>query len=87
MEPSSAAAATDNNKKKRKNFAPTTHKKAKRSKTEEEGEEVVDCPRPPRTSRISVPLDRLQQPITLKELTELLHYAALGEMGGVKQPR
>lgn len=86
MEASSAAATYI--KKKRKHTAPTTNEKAKRLKTEPEGEEeVVECTRPPRSSRVSVPLDRLQQPVTLKELTELLHYAALGKTGGVKQPR
>lgn len=85
MEASSAAATYK--EKKRKNIAPTTHEKAKRLKAEQEGEEVVECARPPHSSRISVLLDRLQQPITLKELTELLHYAALGKAGGIKQPR
>uniref|UniRef100_A0A3Q1HDG2 RRM domain-containing protein n=1 Tax=Anabas testudineus TaxID=64144 RepID=A0A3Q1HDG2_ANATE len=84
MEASSAAATYK--EKKRKNIAPTTHEKAKRLKAEQEGEEVVECARPPHSSRISVLLDRLQQPITLKELTELLHYAALGKAGGIKQP-
>ncbi|KAM9857028.1 RNA exonuclease 5 [Aulostomus maculatus] len=36
--------------------------------------------------RVSVLPDRLQHPITLKELTELLHYAALGKTGGITQP-
>ncbi|KAM9314876.1 RNA exonuclease 5, partial [Pholidichthys leucotaenia] len=36
--------------------------------------------------RVSVQPDRLQQPITLSELTELLHYAALGKSGGIRQP-
>lgn len=85
MEPLSAAGT--HNTKKRKNIAPTAHEKEKRLKTKQEGEEVVECACPPRSLRISVLLDRLQQPITLKELTELLHYAALGKTGGIKQPR
>ncbi|KAG7222562.1 hypothetical protein INR49_016159, partial [Caranx melampygus] len=96
MEPSSssssssttaAAAATTSHREKRKSTAPTGHEEAKRLKTER-GDERVEEERvhPPRTPRISVPLDRLQQPITVNELTELLHYAALGKAGGIKQP-
>ncbi|XP_059188959.1 RNA exonuclease 5-like isoform X2 [Centropristis striata] len=81
----SAAVATCN-KRKRQNFATTPHKEAKRLKTVQNGEETVECERPSRSPRISVPLDRLQQPITANELTELLHYAALGKTGGIKQP-
>uniref|UniRef100_A0A4W5KJ40 Uncharacterized protein n=1 Tax=Hucho hucho TaxID=62062 RepID=A0A4W5KJ40_9TELE len=39
--------------------------------------------RPP---RLSLPFDRLQEPVTLKDLTELLQFAALGNTGGLKQP-
>lgn len=81
MELSSSAATC--NGKKRKSIAPTVHEKAKRLKTVQEGEETLECGR----SRISVQPDRLQQPITLNELMELLHYAALGKTGGIKQPR
>ncbi|KAF3687930.1 RNA exonuclease 5 [Channa argus] len=84
MEPS--PSSTTFSKQKRKKVAPAAHEKAKRIKTEQEAEEVVQCARPPRPPRISVPLDRLQQPIALKELTELLQYAALGKAGGIKQP-
>nr|XP_046226674.1 RNA exonuclease 5-like [Scatophagus argus]XP_046226683.1 RNA exonuclease 5-like [Scatophagus argus] len=84
MDPSPSPATR--NGQKRKSDAPTTHKKAKRLKTEQEGEESLDCRRSSCPPRISVLLDRLQQPITLNELTELLHYAALGKTGGIKQP-
>ncbi|XP_026158473.1 RNA exonuclease 5 [Mastacembelus armatus] len=83
MEPPSLAAPCST--KKRKSIAPTEHEKDKRLKTELEGEEVVEA-RPPRSPRISVLLKQHQQPITLKELTELLHYAALGKTAGIKQP-
>ncbi|XP_046897257.1 RNA exonuclease 5-like isoform X2 [Hypomesus transpacificus] len=39
--------------------------------------------RPP---RLSAPFDRIQEPVTLNELTELLHFALLGKTGRVKQP-
>ncbi|XP_064856997.1 RNA exonuclease 5-like isoform X1 [Oncorhynchus nerka] len=39
-----------------------------------------------RTPRLSLPFDRLQEPVTLKDLTELLQFAALGNTGGLKQP-
>ncbi|XP_041752365.2 RNA exonuclease 5-like isoform X1 [Coregonus clupeaformis] len=39
--------------------------------------------RPP---RLTLPFDRLQEPVTLKDLTELLQFAALGKTGGLKQP-
>ncbi|XP_040001312.1 RNA exonuclease 5-like isoform X2 [Xiphias gladius] len=84
MEPSSSAATS--NRQKRKNIAPTAHEKAKRLKTEQEGEGAVECAHPTRSPRISVLPGRLQQPITLNELTELLHYAALGKAGGIRQP-
>ncbi|XP_008292117.1 RNA exonuclease 5, partial [Stegastes partitus] len=79
----SVAAATT---KKRKTSAFTAHEKAKRLKTEQYGDEALQSGRLSRPPRVSVPLDRLQQPITLNELTELLHYAALGKTGGIKQP-
>ncbi|XP_070780888.1 RNA exonuclease 5-like [Enoplosus armatus] len=84
MEPPSAAATC--NRKKRKNLTPTAQEEAKRLKAVQEGEEALECGRSSRSPRISVPLDRLQQPITLNELTELLHYAALGKTVGIKQP-
>ncbi|XP_076584738.1 RNA exonuclease 5 [Chaetodon auriga] len=94
MEPSSsssaaaaaAAAAATCSREKRKSVAPTAHETAKRLKTAQEGEETLERGRSSRSPRISVLLDRLQQPITQNELTELLHYAALGKTGGVKQP-
>ncbi|XP_034455511.1 RNA exonuclease 5-like [Hippoglossus hippoglossus] len=79
MEPSSAATSC---REKRRNVSSTAHDTAKRLKSEQEGAVAPPlCP-----PRISVPLDRLQQPITLTELTELLHYAALGKTGGIQQP-
>ncbi|XP_019958641.2 RNA exonuclease 5 [Paralichthys olivaceus] len=79
MEPSSAATSL---REKRRRVSSTAHETAKRLKTELEGAGA----HPVRSPRISVPLDRLQQPITLNELTELLHYAALGKTGGIQQP-
>lgn len=83
MEPSAAAGC---NGKKRKNTAPTAHEEAKRLKIGQESEETPEYGHSSRSPQISVLLDRLQQPITLNELTELLHYAALGKTGGIKQP-
>ncbi|XP_036949422.1 RNA exonuclease 5-like [Acanthopagrus latus] len=71
---------------KRKYVAPTAHKNGKRLLTVQEGNGTLECERPHRSPRISVLLDRLQEPITMNDLTELLHYAALGKAGGVKQP-
>ncbi|XP_042341648.1 RNA exonuclease 5-like [Plectropomus leopardus] len=89
MEPSSsssAAAGATCNRKKRKNNSPTAHEDAKRLKTGQESEETLECGPSSCSPRISVLLDRLRQPITQNELTELLHYAALGKTGGIKQP-
>ncbi|KAM9363753.1 RNA exonuclease 5 [Symphorus nematophorus] len=83
---SGSAAATTCNGEKRKNVDPTAEETAKRLKTVQEGEETSECGRSSCSPRVSVPLDRLQQPITVSELTELLHYAALGRTGGIKQP-
>ncbi|XP_038142786.1 RNA exonuclease 5-like isoform X2 [Cyprinodon tularosa] len=69
--------------KKRKNEAPAADEGIKRFKTEEG---VVLQERPRHSARLSVCLDRLQQPITLAELMELLHFAALGKAAGIKQP-
>ncbi|XP_047430937.1 RNA exonuclease 5-like [Mugil cephalus] len=62
----------------------TAQTDTKRLKTEQEGDE--GSRRAARSPRLSVLLHRLQQPITVNELTELLHYAALGKTGGIKQP-
>lgn len=70
-------------KKKRKNEAPAADEGIKRFKTEEGDLQE----RPRHSARLSVCLDRLQQPITLAELMELLHFAALGKAAGIKQPR
>ncbi|XP_069023360.1 RNA exonuclease 5-like [Embiotoca jacksoni] len=83
MEASSSATCSG---RKRENVSPPAHRKTKILKTEEEAEEVLLCGRTSSSSpRVSVRPDRLQQPITLKELTELLHYAALGKTGGIRQ--
>lgn len=82
---SSPAVATCNRK--RKDANPAAHEKAKRLKTVQEGGDPLECGRLSGSPRISVLLDHLQQPITLNELTELLHYAALGKAGGIGQPR
>ncbi|XP_073327192.1 RNA exonuclease 5-like [Pagrus major] len=72
---------------KRKHVAPAAHENGKRlCRTVQEGDGTLESERPHHSPRISVLLDRLQQPITMNELTELLHYAALGKAGGIKQP-
>ncbi|KAM7009696.1 RNA exonuclease 5 [Tautogolabrus adspersus] len=86
MEPSSSSAAETCNSQKRKNIDLTAHEKAKRLKTVQVGEELLQCESSSRMPRISVLPDHLQQPITVNGLTELLHYAALGKTGGIKQP-
>ncbi|XP_061535741.1 RNA exonuclease 5-like isoform X2 [Phycodurus eques] len=58
-----------------------THNVAKRVKSEHGGADETEEVEP----RISVLPDRLRHPITAEELTELLHYAALGGTR-VKQP-
>ncbi|KAK1886864.1 RNA exonuclease 5 [Dissostichus eleginoides] len=83
MEPSSAEVTC--NGRKRKRIAPAAHEEVKRLKTEE-GEETLESELSSRSPRISVLPDRLQQPITANDLTELLHYAALGKTAGVEQP-
>ncbi|KAM4585047.1 RNA exonuclease 5 isoform 2-T3 [Odontesthes bonariensis] len=85
MEPSSSSsAAAASSRKKRKNRE--AHEEAKRLKADPGGDEAPQCGRPSGSPRISPLLDRLQQSITLTELTELLHFAALGKKGGIKQP-
>ncbi|KAM6940430.1 RNA exonuclease 5 [Xenentodon cancila] len=85
MEPSSSLAAMSD-RKKRKDSDPASHEKPKRLKTGQEADGVLHpgrCSGPP---RISVPVAHLQRPVTLSELTELLHFAALGKTRGIKQP-
>lgn len=72
---------------KRKSLASSAHEEAKRFKTEQEPEEVMGNAQRAHSPRISVPLECLRQPISVNELIELLHYAALGKTGGIKQPR
>ncbi|XP_037619767.1 RNA exonuclease 5-like isoform X1 [Sebastes umbrosus] len=84
VEASTAADTFDRRKRKHVDF--TAHEEAKRLKSVQEGEETRECGCSPRPTRSPVLLHRLQQPITLNELTELLHYAALGKTSGIKQP-
>ncbi|TNN46188.1 putative RNA exonuclease NEF-sp [Liparis tanakae] len=81
----SSASETCNGRK-RKRGAPSPHREAGRLKAAAEGEEDEETPTRGRSPSVSVLPDRLQQAITPSELTELLHYAALGGTGGVKQP-
>ncbi|KAM9769536.1 RNA exonuclease 5 isoform 1-T2 [Menidia menidia] len=85
MESSSSDAAMSG-RKKRKNKAVERQEGVKRRKADTEGDEALQCGRPTGSPRISLPLNRLQQPLTLTELIELLHFAALGKKGGLKQP-
>lgn len=73
--------------KKRKNSTHTAQEEAKRFKTEQRDDEVLQCGPASCLPRVSVLPDCLQQPIALNELTELLQYAALGKTGGIKKPR
>lgn len=84
MEPSAAATC---NGYKRKNFGPITQEKSKRLKTAHGRDVTLECDHLSGSPRISVLHHHLQQPVTLTEVTELLHYAALGKTGGIKQPR
>lgn len=72
---------------KRKNITPTEHEQAKRRKTLQESEEKLETEQESRSARICAMPDLFSQPITLNELMELLHYAALGKTGGIKKPR
>ncbi|KAM3864623.1 RNA exonuclease 5 [Diretmus argenteus] len=78
--------STASSSKKRKNDTPTTPETAKRLKTEMQSDGGVEFGRLPHLPRISVLLSHLQEPVTLNELMELLHFAALGKTGGIKQP-
>ncbi|XP_040043036.2 RNA exonuclease 5 isoform X1 [Gasterosteus aculeatus] len=72
------------NGRKRKRVAPAEAPGgSKRLKAAPEGD---DPPARGRSPGVSVLPDRLQRAVTAGELTELLHYAALGRAGGVKQP-
>ncbi|KAF7662363.1 hypothetical protein LDENG_00237440 [Lucifuga dentata] len=82
MEPSSLASCS---RKKRKDNS-TTQEVVKRLKTGMEGERALNGVHLPHSPRISVLPEYVQQPITLSELMELLHFAALGKAGGIKQP-
>lgn len=82
----SSSPNVPNGKKKRQSEAPSAQEVVKRRKTEEEGVEDLQR-RPCGPAKVSVHLDRLQQPITVAQLMELLHFAALGKSRGIKQPR
>ncbi|XP_041640211.1 RNA exonuclease 5-like [Cheilinus undulatus] len=79
-------AAVTCNRQKKRNVDSGAHEKAKRLKTVPDSEKSLECQSSSYSSRISVPPERLGQPITVSELTELLHYAALGKTGGIKRP-
>ncbi|XP_068607010.1 RNA exonuclease 5-like [Brachionichthys hirsutus] len=83
MDPSAAATC---NRRKRADVSHTVGGEPKRFKASEEGEETPASGRSSRSPRITLQHHRLQQPVTQDELMELLHYAALGKAGGVKQP-
>lgn len=72
---------------KRKAVTPEAHESVKRSKTVQKCEETLESGCSFRSARISVRFSRIQQPITVNDLTELLHFAVLGKTGGIKQPR
>ncbi|XP_034043617.1 RNA exonuclease 5-like isoform X2 [Thalassophryne amazonica] len=85
MEPSMSAPW---NRQKRRRSTHANHEEVKRIKTDKdfEGAAAAVCVCRHNAPTISVPLDRIQQPVTVKELLELLHFAALGRAGGIKQP-
>lgn len=71
---------------KRKSVAPEGHADAKRLKTGLEPDQTErGCSA--HSPKILVHPSHMQQPVTLSGLTELLHYAAFGKKGGLKQPR
>lgn len=84
MDPA-ASESTVNSGNKRKNISLSEHEQVKRRKTLQECEEKLEPGGEHGSPRVCVRL--LQQPITLNELMELLHYAALGKPGGIKKPR
>ncbi|KAM6971846.1 RNA exonuclease 5 [Aplochiton taeniatus] len=47
---------------------------------------VIESGYRPKPPRLAVPFERLQDPLSLKELTYLLQFAALGKAYGLKQP-
>lgn len=85
MEAPAPPAASNHGRKRRRTLS-SAHQEAKRLRPESAGGEELLCKRSSGPPRVSVPPDRLQQPVTVTELTELLHYAALGKTGGVPQP-
>ncbi|KAM4595767.1 RNA exonuclease 5 [Fundulus diaphanus] len=84
MDPSPSSTVT-RGRKRRRDEAPSAHEGVRRVTAEEEGDGDLRR-RPPGPPRLSLRPGRLQQPITLAELVELLHFAALGKAGGLKQP-
>lgn len=86
MDPAASESVTYSGNK-RKHITPSEHELAKRRKTLQESEVKLETGRESRSPRICTTPDLFPQPITLKELMELLHYAALGKTGGIKKPR
>uniref|UniRef100_A0A3Q2TA70 RNA exonuclease 5 n=2 Tax=Fundulus heteroclitus TaxID=8078 RepID=A0A3Q2TA70_FUNHE len=84
MDPS-PSSTVPRGRKRRRDEAPSAHEGVRRVTAEEDGDGDLRR-RPPGPARLSVRPGRLQQPITLAELVELLHFAALGKAGGLKQP-
>ncbi|TNM85311.1 hypothetical protein fugu_007582 [Takifugu bimaculatus] len=78
MDPAASQSMTYSGNK-RKNIIPSEHEQAKRRKTLQESEEKLETGRESRSARICAMPDLFPQPITLNELVELLHYAALGK--------
>ncbi|XP_024115151.1 RNA exonuclease 5 isoform X2 [Oryzias melastigma] len=71
--------------KKRQIQTPAAQKMVKRPKTELE-EDVMQPGPPPASPRVSVRSHHLQQPLSLSQLAELIHFAALGKSAGLQQP-
>ncbi|KAM9492886.1 LOW QUALITY PROTEIN: RNA exonuclease 5 [Salvelinus alpinus] len=66
--------------------APTPESSKRVKETELNGVPESEHRSGSRPPLLSLPFDRLQEPVTLKDLTELLQFAALGNTGGLKQP-
>lgn len=73
--------------KRKRELSPTPESSKQVKETELNGVPESEHRSGSRPPRLSLPFDRLQEPVTLKDLTELLQFAALGNTGGLKQPR
>lgn len=80
------ATSASCNSNKRKACTVTEKERAKRLKTEPDSEKTRENGRLARSPGILVDPERLQRTVTVEELVELLHYAALGRTGSVKKP-